>query len=143
HAMPAGSAELAETDWHIAGVKNAATVPAGDVGGPEKVRPRRSLLVLGTPGIISPSLIHAVEREFPWVCVEHRRDVAALRAAAVSHPAALILVDASFLDAVEAAAADILRRHPQAIAVLVETGGRQPAHSFPDLARSHLIRGVL
>lgn len=147
HAMLAGSAELAETDWHIARAKNDAAASAdpravNGAAGREETRPRRTLLVLGMPGTISPSLIHAVEREFPWVRVEHRPDIVAL-CAAVSHPAALILVDAPFLDAVEAAAADILRRHPQAIAALVETNSHQPAHSFPDLAGSQLIRGVL
>lgn len=137
-----GRVELTNTDSHSAAATADGTAPADGVAGGAEARSSRSLLVTGPPGTVSPSLIHALEREFPWVRVEHRDDVAGLSAAA-SHPVALILVDCSFLERLEAAAADILRRHPQAIAALVEKSGHQPARSFPEVAGSRLVRGVL
>lgn len=107
-----------------------------------EVRPYRTVLVVGPPGTLSPSLIYAIEREFPWVRVEHRQEVAALDAG-FACPVSLILVDAPFLMEAEALAPAIARRHPHAVVACLEKAGHQPAHCVLDLAKSSLVRSVL
>ena len=100
------------------------------------------MLFLSTPGTVSANLVHAVEREFPWIMVEQCDEISAANRT-FAHPVSLILVDTVFLDQVEAAAPDLTRRHPRAIVALIEQSSHQPSRSFSDLSGSSLIRGVL
>lgn len=105
-------------------------------------RPYRVMLVLGRPGSIHTSLLHAVEREFPWVLVEQRDDVGALYGL-FEHAISLVLIDPQLLETAERSAGEILEKHPEALMALIEHGDRRPMRSFADIARSPLIRGVL
>jgi DNA-binding NarL/FixJ family response regulator len=100
------------------------------------------MLVLAAPGTISGNLIHAVEREFPWVVVEQRGDVSAAEGA-FDHPVSLILVDVALIGQLEAAASDLMRLHPRAIVALIEPGIHEPARLFAELSALPMIRGVL
>jgi hypothetical protein len=57
---------------------------------------RRILLFIAPDETISESLVHAVEREFPWIGVERLRNMSAAWTA-FEHPASLILIDMAFL----------------------------------------------
>lgn len=105
-------------------------------------QPYRVMLLLAAPGTLSANLVHAIEREFPWVLVQQADEVSAA-GAHFAHPVALILIDAALLDQVEAAAQEIIRLHPRAIVALIETNGHEPSRSFADLSGSSLVRGVL
>lgn len=104
--------------------------------------PYRILLILAMPGVMPASLVQAVEHEFPWIVVEQRHEIGAI-AETFRHPVSLILVDGSFVEAAEAAVADIVRQHPHSIAALIENNGRGPLFSMSDVMDMRLIRGVL
>ncbi|EXL09356.1 helix-turn-helix transcriptional regulator [Aquamicrobium defluvii] len=103
---------------------------------------RRVMLMVAMPGVISTSLIRAIELEFPWVVVEQRLDVAAA-CQPFDEPLALILCEPHTLPAVEAIASEILRIHPLASAAAIEHGDREPSLHLKDALRSRLVRGVL
>ncbi len=93
-------------------------------------------------GLVTESLIHALEREFPWVVmeqVERLEDACA----GFAHPVALILVDAAMLKAAEAALAELSVLHPQALVAAMELNDRNPACSFSDIFGSRFVRSVL
>lgn len=105
-------------------------------------QPRRTMLILALPGTVSQALIHAIEREFPWLTIEQHHDVAATLSSR-AYPVALIAADASLADALERTSVEIRQRHPNAIVALIE-------HSLSDRARmlshansSALIRSIL
>jgi len=104
--------------------------------------PCQVILVMAGPGAISHSMIHAIERELPWVLVEHRSEAAA-GPASCGHPVSLILVDVIFLRSAEAAASEILQQHPHAIAALIEPANPDALRALTDVTGSPLIRGVL
>jgi len=103
---------------------------------------RRTILFVTLPGAISSNLVHALEREFPWLIVE-QVDQVRLACAPYLHPVSLILIDARMLGEMEAATAEISRIHPYAHAAVIEFNERAPVCSLSELLRSSLVRGVL
>ncbi|MCA1439214.1 response regulator transcription factor [Ensifer sp. IC4062] len=104
--------------------------------------PQRVILIIGNAGTISESLIHALEREFPWVVVEQVEHV---RAAfnVFSHPVSLILVDLALIDEAEEKSAELLHAHPQALAAVIEPHDRSLDATLVRVPESSLVRSVL
>ena len=100
------------------------------------------LLLVTAPGVVSPSLVFALEREFPELVVAwmDRIDVACEE---FIHPVALILVDCERLQEFEKISADILRRHPFALVAMIEPDARNSVYDLPQIVGSQLVRGVL
>ena len=111
-------------------------------GASRRVGPQRVILILANSGIISPSLVDAVEREFPWTRVEQVETPAAA-CAAFAYPVALILVDRALMKKAEAEATELLRIHPHALTAVIEPYDKVLVTSLSDVARSPLIRSVL
>ena len=106
------------------------------------VTPRRVLLLLATPGTLSESLLYAIEREFPWIVVEHAAEIEETFLP-FAHPVSLTLVDAAHLPEAEAAADELARVHPLALTALIEPDEHNLAYSLQEIFGSRLIRGVL
>lgn len=103
---------------------------------------RRMLLLVTAPGAVSPSLVFALEREFPELVVAwvDRIDEACEE---FIHPVALILVDCERLQEFERISAGILRRHPFALVAMIEPDARNAGFDLPRIVGSQLVRGVL
>jgi DNA-binding NarL/FixJ family response regulator len=104
--------------------------------------PRRVVLFVALAGTVSDRLIHALEREFPWVVVEQAENVGSA-CATFEHPVSLILVDAPLIRAVEQSSSELTRLHPQALTAVIERDDFNPVCSFPEILGSRLVRGVL
>lgn len=104
--------------------------------------PRRIILMITDSGTVSGRLIHALEREFPWVVIEQVEHVAAA-CKVFPHPVSLILVGRRLLDEAEARAAELLRLHPQALAALIELGDDDLLLYSANVSRSPLVRSLL
>ncbi|THK39226.1 response regulator transcription factor [Ensifer sp. MPMI2T] len=104
--------------------------------------PQRVLLIITNAGTISESLIHALEREFPWVVVEQVEHVGAAFNV-FSHPVSLILVDLALIDEAEERAAELLRTHPQALTAIIEPHDQNFDQSLIKVPESNLVRSVL
>ncbi len=118
----------------------AGPAAAGQPGAADPAR--RVLLMVAMPGVVSTSLIRAIELEFPWIVVEQRQDISAA-CQTFDEPLALILCEAHILPAMEAVSAEILRLHPLASAAVIEHSDREPTLRLKDVLRSRLVRGVL
>lgn len=103
---------------------------------------RRTLLIVASRGAISETLALAIEAEFPWVAVEQVETVETA-CVAFARPVALILVEAFLLNEAEAAAAELLRFHPEAHAAIIEADGQRPHISIAEILKSKLVRSVL
>jgi DNA-binding NarL/FixJ family response regulator len=112
---------------------------AGIRGGPE---PQRVMLIMSNTGSVSPRLVDAVEREFPWILVEQVGSVAAA-CRTFSHPVALMLVDVGLMGEAEAATAALNRMHSHALAAVIEPYEKQQAASLSAIVDSPLFRSVL
>ena len=104
--------------------------------------PRRVVLFVAVAGTVSDRLIHALEREFPWIVVE-QVDTAAAACAVFEHPVSLLLIDAPLMRAVEQMSPELTRLHPQALTAVIERDDFNPAYSFPEILGFQLVRGVL
>jgi len=104
--------------------------------------PTRVVLFCTRAGVVSESLIHALERELPWVVVEQVERVEEA-CAAFTHPVSLILVDVGLINAAEAASTELSILHPQALVAVMEPDDRIPVCLFSDIVGSRLVRGVL
>ncbi|MCA1406674.1 response regulator transcription factor [Ensifer sp. IC3342] len=104
--------------------------------------PQRVILIIANAGTISERLIHALEREFPWVVVEQVEQV---RAAfnVFSHPVSLILIDLALIDEAEEKSAELLRAHPQALTAVIEPHDQNFDASLIKVPESTLVRSVL
>ncbi|PWK76887.1 response regulator transcription factor [Aminobacter sp. AP02] len=104
--------------------------------------PRRVILFIGPSGVVSESLVFALEREFSWVEVEQveRVDDAC---ASFSHSVSLIIVEAAQLKAAEAASTELSILHPHALAAVIEVNDRDPVCSVEEIFDSRFVRGVL
>lgn len=111
-------------------------------GSRRRAGPQRVILILANSGSISASLVDAVGREFPSIRVEQVETIAAA-CAAFSHPVALLLIDVALLRKAEAAAAELVRRHPHALTAVIEPYDKVLVTSLSDVASSPLIRSVL
>ncbi|MCO6049109.1 response regulator transcription factor [Mesorhizobium sp. RP14(2022)] len=102
---------------------------------------RRTLLVIGPIGTLPESLVHALEREFPWLRIEAVEDVnAAWRA--FDQPVSLIMLDMPIFQKEREFAALLPEWHPNSITVLIEHGDRRSA-SLQQLLDLEVVRGVL
>lgn len=108
----------------------------------KSARPQRTVLVAATPGMVSESLLRALESEFPWVAVEQ---VETVEAACMDffHPVALILMDSPFLEAAERAEAELLRQHPAALVAVMMPDYPEPVFELPHILNHSLVRAVL
>lgn len=122
---------------HTGAGPGASGEPEGGAGAA-----RRAMLTVAMPGVVSTSLIRAIELEFPWIVVEQRSDISAA-CQPFDEPLALILCEPHGLPAVEAVSSDILRLHPLASVAVIEHGDREPSFRLKDALRSPLVRGVL
>lgn len=104
--------------------------------------PRRVVLFVALAGTISDRLIHALEREFPWIVVEQVESAGAA-CTVFGHPVSLLLVDAPLMGAVEQVSPELKRLHPQALTAVIERDDFSPAYSFPEILSFQLVRGVL
>ena len=76
------------------------------------------MLLVTANGVISQSLIYALEREFSWVDIEQVGDIAAA-CAPFQNPVGLVLIDAMLIDE-EGQAERIVAYHPQAMVAAIE-----------------------
>jgi len=105
-------------------------------------RPRSVILLVGAAGILSRSLRHAVEAEFPSVLIARCEDIASI-CSDFGHQVALILIDPGLIEAAMPHAEDILRYHPQAVVAVIQHDAAEPGARSWDAAGSNFIRGVL
>ena len=102
---------------------------------------RRTLLFIAPDDAVSECLVHAIEREFPWIGAERVQDMSAA-CTDFEDPVSLILIDAAFLCEIEACSEQFARFHPAAMTVLMQDDGRKPLQ--PDeVFASRMVRGVL
>jgi DNA-binding NarL/FixJ family response regulator len=109
---------------------------------PDTGHPRRTMLVLASQGLFPPSMVHAIEREFPWITVEQRTEVAAADAR-YRFPLALILLDPDLLASLEALAATRGRDQPLPVVGLIEQESRDREKVLTLVERSRVARSVL
>lgn len=105
-------------------------------------QPLCTMLLLTRAATVSPSLLHALARECPWVLVE-QTDRIEDACRSFGQPVALILVDGRLLGEAEANAAQLHRHHPDAMVALLERDASRPAGAAPDILASPLVRSVL
>lgn len=104
--------------------------------------PQRVILIITNTGTVSERLIHALEREFPWIVIEQVEQVSAA-CNVFSHPVSLILVDVALIKEAEDKSAELLRIHPRALTAAIEPYDHGLATSLIDVPGSPLIRSVL
>lgn len=109
---------------------------------PDTGHPRRTMLVLASQGLFPPSMVHAIEREFPWITVEQRTEVAAVDAK-YRFPLALILLDPGLLTQLEALAAARGRDHPLPVIGLIEQENRDRKKVLTLVEESRVACSVL
>lgn len=102
----------------------------------------RTLLLIGRPGMLSDSLIFAIEREFPRVSVKQVNSLEQVFTI-FEPPVTLILVEASFLRKAQELSLQIHGYHPAAFTAVIEPESRHHRLSFSDISTTNLIRGVL
>jgi len=107
-----------------------------------KDKPRRGILFVVPAGTISDRLVHALEREFPWVSVELVDNVRS-GCATFEHPVSLILLEPSLMKAAEEASSELARLHPQALTAVIHRDDICPGCSLPEMLEAPMIRGVL
>ncbi|TIL63177.1 MAG: hypothetical protein E5Y81_20130, partial [Mesorhizobium sp.] len=83
------------------------------------------MLFIAPDDTISDSLVHAVEREFPWIGAERVRDLSATWTA-FDPSVSLILIDAVFLSEIDSCSAQLARFHPAAMTAVMQDDGRRP-----------------
>jgi DNA-binding NarL/FixJ family response regulator len=104
--------------------------------------PRRIILFVVPAGTISESLVHALERDLPWIVVELVENVRA-GCATFEHSVALILVDPSLLKTADQASSELTRLHPQALTAVIQRDDFAPVGFLHQILESPIVRGVL
>jgi DNA-binding NarL/FixJ family response regulator len=103
---------------------------------------RRVLVVVASAGSIPECFFSAMEREFPWISIEHAESLG--RACAeFDHPVSLILVDEALLADIAARAGEIARKHPGANVAVISHDGSSRANIVEDILATKPVRGVL
>ncbi len=103
---------------------------------------RRVLVVVASAGSIPECFFSAMEREFPWISIEHAESVE--RACVqFDHPVSLILVDEAFLADTAALADEIARKHPGSNVAVIYNNNSGRADIIEDILATKPIRGVL
>lgn len=106
-----------------------------------ELRARRILLFVTPPDSISEALFYAIEREFPWIDVEHVPDLQTA-CSPFEQPVPLILIDAGYLRAAERYAAELGRLHPSALIAVMHDNMAHPL-SPEEVFASSVVRSVL
>lgn len=109
---------------------------------PSTGQPRRTLLVIASHGMLPHSMVHALEREFPWITVEHRTEATAAFAR-YHHSLALVLLDPAFLNSLESIHAAQPMSPPQPLVALIEHDSRERDTTLALISSSKTVRSVL
>lgn len=117
-------------------------VTGRDTDSGRRQEPQRVILIVANAGTISERLIHALEREFPWVAVEQVEHVGAA-INVFSHPVSLILVDLALIDEAEEKSAALLHAHPHALTAVIEPHDQNLDATLLNVSESPLVRSVL
>lgn len=102
----------------------------------------RKLLFVGPPSVISGAMAAAIEREFPFLRVEH---AASLRSALDEFeiPLRLLLVDLHLANELSSFGGEVLRRHPStAVAIVTDSDLRGSVERLHTID-TRIVRGVL
>jgi DNA-binding NarL/FixJ family response regulator len=103
---------------------------------------RRILVVVASVGSIPECFFSALEREFPWISIEHAESVE--RACVTfDHPVSLILVDEAFLVDTATLADEIVRKHPGSNVAVMYDDSSSRANIVEDILAAKPVRGVL
>jgi DNA-binding NarL/FixJ family response regulator len=103
---------------------------------------KRILVLVALPGSISECLIHALEREFPWVSIEQVENVE-VACAKFDHPVSLILIASEFLGEMDVFADTIARHHPSSITAVMYDDHSDQGNTVEDIKSSRTVRNVL
>lgn len=102
---------------------------------------RKTLLFVSPTDIMTDCIVHAIEREFPSLSIEHVQDLpAACRE--FQHPIALILIDAAMFRQIDSHADRIAAYHPTASTALLLRDNRH-APAVLDVFSSRTLRGIV
>ncbi|QRM57732.1 response regulator transcription factor [Sinorhizobium sp. BG8] len=104
--------------------------------------PQRAIVIITKTGSVSERLVHALEREFPWVVVDQVGD-AASACRPFAHPVSLILIDVPLVKEAEEVSASLAGMHPQALTAVIEPHDQSLATIPVDILASPLVRSVL
>jgi DNA-binding NarL/FixJ family response regulator len=103
---------------------------------------KRILVLVALPGSVSDCLLHALEREFPWISVEQVENVQAA-CAKFEHPVSLILIEPEFLGEMDVFSEMIARQHPSSITAVMYDDRSGQGNAVDDIKSSLTVRNVL
>ncbi|WP_353646452.1 LuxR C-terminal-related transcriptional regulator [Mesorhizobium sp. WSM2239] len=103
---------------------------------------KRILVLVAVPGSVSECLLHALEREFPWILIEQVENVEAA-CVKFEHPVSLILIEPEFLGEVDIFADAIARHHPSSITAVMYGDHTDQGSTFEDIKSSRTVRSAL
>jgi DNA-binding NarL/FixJ family response regulator len=103
---------------------------------------KRILVLVALPGSVSECLLHALEREFPWISIEQVASVEAA-CAKFEHPVSLVLVESEFLGEMDVFADALARHHPSSITAILYDDHCDQGHTIEDIKSSRTVRSVL
>lgn len=103
---------------------------------------RRVLVIVAPPGSVSECFLPAVEREFPWIFIE-QVDTVEAACSKFAYPVSLILVDAAFLDTLNAFCDVMNDWHPNAIIAVMYDDCPDHADTVDEILASKAVRSVL
>ena len=112
------------------------------VASSEAISYMRTLLFVGPPNLVSGAMAAAIEKEFPFLRVEH---AASLRSALDEFeiPLRLLLVDLQLANELSSFGGEVLRRHPTiTFAIVTDSdlgGGVERLHAID----TRIVRGIL
>jgi DNA-binding NarL/FixJ family response regulator len=103
---------------------------------------KRILVLVALPGSVSECLVHALEREFPWISIEQVENVEAA-CVKFEHPVSLILIESEFLGEMDVFADAVARLHPSSITAVLYDDHRDQGNTVEDIKSSRTVRSVL
>jgi DNA-binding NarL/FixJ family response regulator len=103
---------------------------------------KRILVLVALPGSVSECLLHALEREFPWISIEQVESVEAA-CAKFEHPVSLILIESEFLGEMDVFADAVAKHHPSSITAVLYDDHRDQGNTVEDIKSSRTVRSVL
>jgi DNA-binding NarL/FixJ family response regulator len=103
---------------------------------------KRILVLVALPGSVSECLLHALEREFPWILIEQVENVEAA-CVKFEHPVSLILIESEFLGEIDVFADTIAKHHPSAITTVMYDDHSDQGNTIEDIKSSRTVRSVL
>jgi DNA-binding NarL/FixJ family response regulator len=103
---------------------------------------KRILVLVALAGSVSECLVHALEREFPWISIEQVENVEAA-CVKFEHPVSLILMEPEFLGEMDVLADAIARYHPSSITAVMYDDRSDQGNTIDDIKSSRTVRSVL